>query len=550
MKISSLIRPVASVRLHGGKMKILLGDDNAEDDTLLNECFLHRKSNKITKPIITGKWGTGKTASIIESCRELAILLKAHDAQNVWYMDEHSFDIREIIELKKLFSDDRYNLQVALQGLWKAEIIRAFVLQLGVLYQYYGEKKGAHWKFVCSLSTLDRVKLPIWKSIKVAVDLLTSSSIDLNSADELKNDFSAIFNDKTYGFVVKCIGDIENDKILPKVAIEPIETPNSPLESEAGIAQLTISALLNTYRAFFTSQKLNGADVFITIPWHRYRKKDLNFPQKSSSLVKKMRWNESDLREFINKRIEFEFKEYGRRYIRKNIDPWATIFYPTIRNEHCHIGYNENAFRYVLRHTHHRSRDIQRLTRRIIETAVESHDFDTSDVILGRGGWKVPESTLREAVRNESMALYEERVIEGSRRYPVLDDIVEMLVGLRVPFNYKDIKDRLLGSNVEPDEAISILWECGLLGVEISPTSEQYALSLRSSLDIEYQRIYDVSGHSKVTKWYFFEHNHDGEPKQLLSRYNSPEANAKYVMHAICFDKMMLDVTKECPIGI
>jgi len=177
--------------------------------------------------------------------------------------------------------------------------------------------------------------------------------------------------------------------------------------------------------------------------------------------------------------------------------------------------------------------------------------MELSDVVLGRGRWKVPEATLREAIRNESTVLYEERVIEGSRKYHRLNDIVERLSGLNVPFEYKDLKDRLLGLNIEPDEAISILWECGFLGVEISPSSEQYAVSLRSSLDTEYQRTYDVGGHSKVTKWYFFEHNHDGEPKQLLSRYrDSPEATAKYIMHAICFDKMMLDVTRECPVGV
>ncbi|MBN7825692.1 P-loop ATPase, Sll1717 family [Bowmanella dokdonensis] len=532
-------------------MRHLFGDDNAEDDCLLSECFLDRRSYKIPKPIITGRWGTGKTASIIAQCATLAELLKRHGAEGAWYMDEHSFDIKEIIELKKLFSEDRYDLEVALQGLWKAEIIRALVIQLGALYPYYGKPQGIHWKFIVGLSRVDRVKLPIWKSIKLAVDLITSSSVDLNKADELKNDFSAIFSDKTYDLVVKCISEISPDKELPKLAIEPIETPNSPLEAQSGIAQLTISALLNTYKAFFTSQKIANGEVYITIPWHRYRKKDLNFPQKAASHIKKMRWDEDDLRKFINKRIEYEFKVYGRRFKGKHIDPWNTLFEPSIKNDHCHVTYPENSFRYVLRHTHHRSRDIQRLTRKVIETAVEKHDLEFEDVLVGRGGWKVPETTVREAIRNESTILYEERVIEGSRRYPLLEDIVDSLYGLKVPFEYNDLKARLAGVNIDPDEAISILWDCGLLGVEITPKNEQHAVSLRSSLGTEYQRNYEVQGKNKVSRWYFFEHNYDGDPKQLMRRYQTcEETSAMYVFHAICFDKMMLDVTRICPIGV
>ncbi|MCL2916051.1 hypothetical protein L2725_20120 [Shewanella corallii] len=532
-------------------MRLIFGDDNAEDDDLLSECFLDRKSFRISKPIITGKWGTGKTASIFDSCKELAKQLKADNPLDLWYMNEHAFDIKEMVALKAIHADSNYNLEVALQDLWRAEIIRALVIQLGALQEYYNLENSLHWKAIHKLSLIERIKFPIWKSIKIAVEIATNSAVDLNKADEVKSDLSAVFHHKTYSDVIKCIGDISSEKIKPKIAIEPIETPNSPLEAQSGIAQLTVSSLLNTYQAYFTPNKLNGAEIFITIPWHRYRKEDLNFPQKMTSKVKRMRWNETDLREFINKRIEYEFRQAARGYNRKNVDPWNTLYGATVRNDHCHVGYAECSFKYVLRHTHHRSRDIQRLARKIVEHAVEVHDKDVEDVLIGRGGWKIPFTTIQDAIKKESAVLYDERVIEGTRRYPVLKKIMESLYCLKVPFEFKDLKDRLEPLSIDTNEAISILWDSGFLGIEISPSGEQYAMGLKSILGEESLRTYEFQGHSKIRKWYFFEHNHDGDPKQMINRYNnSQESVAKYVLHAISFDKLMLNVSRECPIGV
>src|SRR5689334_1302970 len=72
------------------EFRVLFGDENAERDPLLTECAVLTKRAASTKPILTGKWGTGKTALLLLQNQTLSDRLKKinPDLERMWYLDE------------------------------------------------------------------------------------------------------------------------------------------------------------------------------------------------------------------------------------------------------------------------------------------------------------------------------------------------------------------------------------------------------------------------------------------------------------------------------
>jgi hypothetical protein len=532
-------------------MNEIFGTPNAESDPLLEECFVGSQEDFGRKPILTGRWGTGKTATLFHRNIRLRHKLKEYGCKRKqWYINESSFDIEQILALRKHYGDEKYVLELSLKKLWRAEITRAILAQLSVLWEYYGKPEGAHWVFSRGFSKTEKYVRPLWGNLADILHIISGSTSGQSSIDNTKPSIEALFNNVAYEYMQECLEDIQGHDLQPAVAIEPIETPDSPLEKQAGIAQITINALLDTYQSSFEITDEQRANVMISIPWHRYRSDQLVFPHKMRDYIRSVTWEESSLREFINERIEWQFNKANRAYSTKVVDAWDILFGKSIKNEYCYNSYIENSFQYILRHSHYRARDIQRIARKIIEEACRVNKITPHELFRGKSIREIPFEIIRETIRKESRELYKDRLVEGKRRYPELADILNLVDGIAVPFDSNELKRHLSGGSIDIDRAKTILWKTGFLGIEITPRNEQVARNLMGQMGKCAFRRYDIAGSYKVMRWYFFEHITGRTHTHLIGKY-SKESNLelKYVLHPITADAMSTKVSQKCPIG-
>jgi hypothetical protein len=529
---------------------MIFGSPNGETDELLSDCFVATQLDYEAKPILIGKWGLGKTAILFERNKELrkALANYGYKKKRIWYMSESSFDIAQILELRKHYSGEKYVLELALTRLWTAEITRAIINQIAILSEYYGSPTGKHWQFIRSIRTVEPLTRPLWKGLSDFMSVVVSERISA-AIDKTKVSVESLFQEYAYDQMQECLEDIKDNPVQPVVVIEPIETPDSPLEKQQGIAQLTINALLSACQMHFELSDSQKARVMLSIPWHRYKAGDLAFPQKLHDYKRTITWKENCLRDFLNRRIEWEFKRVGRHYSGKAVDPFDTLFESNIRNDYCHSPYQEETFKYLLRHTHYRARDLQRLARAIVAQEALNLATHPDEIIKGKGGKKISPGSIKDAIRVESRALFHERMIEGGRRYPDLKSIVTRMEGLAVPFDESELRKRF-PDNVEYNEAIQILWEIGFLGVSLTPRNEQIAIAEHYILGGDALRKYDIGGSAKIQKWFFFEHLTGRSFALLADKYrDSEDVQMKLVLHPSMFDAINLTIGKECPLG-
>jgi len=542
--------------------RALFGDDNAVADPLLADCYVEPKQVS-ARPIVTGRWGIGKTAMLFHRNKELTQLLVNNDDKDktLWYIGENAMDLSSLARLRLEFSSDAESYKRALETLWKGEIVRTLSVLLYKLASYYGSPTGEHWNYITQIGKLESGELSIWRRIPDIVGIPNIVGIfigaDKGRMDALKSVQGAlgkIFYGKTLEHLQACLRDIKG-RVKPVLVIEPVDTPLSALEGR-GMAQPLITALLNVYCSNFIPSQDQLIDIQISIPWHRYRPKDLDFPNRFPQYVGRISWDEGSLKKFINRRIEWEFKWVGRGFAKGDV--WYGLFADSVVNDHCEPGITEDSFRYILRHTHYRPRDFQRLARRAVEMQAWLSRLTTDEVLLGRGGTKVTAQAVREAVREscpETMKL--DFLPEVERKYSDAYQIIKLVHGLSIPFKVGDIKKRYIreqGCEPLPSELNDIidrLWTSGIIGVEIVPQSEQVTNSLRSILPEEGFRQYNLSGgRKKISRWYFFEYNWTGKPIELLNRYEKPEeTNAQLVLHPRTFEQLLPTVNRECPIG-
>lgn len=534
---------------------IIFGSENAETDALLYDCFVSFAGPVADKPILTGRWGTGKTALILYSNKALSDALNSQGADDrLWYLDESSLNRDALKELKARISNTQ-SLTTTFEDLWRAEILRIETLVLAALWHYYGSPDSEHWRTVRKVAGHDALALPLWKQLgNIARIIFGNGSNRLEGVEGVKGAIDALFGETLFKSVQQCLEDIKVNPVQPVVAVEPIETPTSAIEEEKGLAQPLITALVNVFRDTFEPSPRQMIKLRLSIPWHRFVKDDLDFPQKLYQYVTPVSWTSGRLREFINRRIEWEFKNIGRAYTQKGTgDAWTALFDEHVVNDHCSPQFKEDSFNYILRHTHHRARDIQRFARDAFMYQLRSREgISEDDLLHGRGGRKIAERTVREAVRRTAGATGEERITEAGRRFPSVRVLADCLRGLRVPFALDDFKKRLenLGDKHQyPVRAtLDTLWRAGIIGVEMTPLNPEGGKHLALALGTRAIRRYEAGGIS-IEKRFFFEYNWDGDPWELLDRESLGEIKTELVVHPMTYEYLYPKVTRDYPIG-
>jgi len=534
----------------------IFGNDNAENDALLYDCEIERKSPEYLRPILTGRWGSGKTAILLLQNQELTRWLERtnKDSKLIWYLHEGTLDINALMGLSSTLNHEERLIRRQLESLWTAEILRVYCQMLSLLVKNFRNTSGDHWKLVISTSKTGGIFKAVWKQIPQAVSIWKGNTDIGKAATTIQNSMGNLFRDELFQAVRNCLVDIENQNLNLTVAIEPIETPTSDLEDNPSLAQILIASLLNAYRGKFEPSIENPFNLRITIPWHRFTTSALDFPQKLLQYKGSVEWGRDELRAFINRRIDWEFRRVGRKYSHKGgNDAWSELFPKTIRNGICRV--EEDSFDYFLRHTHHRARDLQRLAREVVEAQARAFRVQVDDVILGKTTKDkrlVPE-IVKDAFRFQGPQLTDLLIVEAERRYPEIRIIVDQMYGMTIPFNESDLKKRLQSTSVDLNRAMECLWDSGILGVSLVPETTKASKKIANIFPHQGVRKYHTDNNgSKYERWSWYEYNWNGNAVEILDKLRRIEqAEPGLVIHPITFEYLAPKyIDPRCPIGI
>ncbi len=466
------------------------------------------------------------------------------------YLDEGALDTIQLANLYISESEMMFGQKVEL--IWRAEIVRRALLLLHVLAPIYGNVSGNHWKVVAAAGHVAAFQNSLWRQLPNALKALADfSDSRVHSVEKLQLELSDIYSEKMLDVIQACLRDVRNQKIQPRIAVEPIDTPTSALEEHAGLAQSVITSLLNVYQTTFIRDEDQLLRVDVAVPWHRYSVLKINLPQKLHEYSTYLQWNESELREFINLRLEWEFRRVGRSFQRKGtLDAWSTLFESNLRNDYCNPTVTEDSFKYVLRHTHHRPRCLQRLTRKCIEKCAEKTGREVDEIMKGVGGIKIVDIHVKDAIRGATREAWDkELVVEGARRYPKLRELVEKLRGIQNPFSKSELAKRAT-CVCGVDEAVDILWQSGIIGVELKCGDGSH-IERDIVLPKDAHRMYKNAAKVICHTWTLFEYNWEGEPHEVLRNYEAdPDMQVAFILHPKSFESLLPKVANDWPIGI
>jgi hypothetical protein len=351
----------------------LLGNENAELDNLLLDCKVDcQEHDGIEKNIIIGRWGTGKTAYMLlrGETQEKKLEEISSDARSYWYLTEASLNADQLGRAKSGLNNPKRFARY-LEHIWEAEILRRTIVILNTLNSKW-EFRGSDWELIANIAKREYIADSVWHHIPSVFLILSRLDLDQKpTGNEVIEAITCLFLSKTKVAIGTAIGQLEKaGHERPLIAIEPIETPDSSLESEAnnGLSGDVVAALLNKFQSDFQPDpRVHKPRVMISVPWHRYDPTKLNLPQKIRQYEAHMAWTKERLKNFIDMRIEWEFGRVERVNKRSIKDYWHELFGKEIINDYCDPNVKEDTFEYILMHTNYRPRELQRLTRRAIE---------------------------------------------------------------------------------------------------------------------------------------------------------------------------------------
>lgn len=534
---------------------MFLGNENAEKDKLLLQCCVESMACPDDKQIITGKWGSGKTGCLLVANRDYNEKLKSISKKlnKIWFIDGEK-DLDLPILTKKFnnikFKNERIRY---IQAIWKAEIIRKAVIQLAYLETTYPRAitKGIHWKFIQRIPKDNTFMRSLWKQIPDIFKLITPSNN--TSIENLQGSISDLFTSSSYDALQACLYDLKNEAFKPIVAIEIIDSPNSEFESKnPSLAKEMVVALLNMFCSYFQIDEDQLLRVNIVVPWHRYDSSCLNNPQKIRQYEINLSWTKSELREFINKRLKIEFIETGRQLDDRK-DAWQTLFNDKIKNPHSKIY--EDTFDYILRHTHYYPRQVQRITRKILEMASKGSKISKHGFLAGLKDKKIRDKYILEVTNSPNLKISNDSLIEAERKYPELKNIYPSLMNIQVPISYKPFCKILDNSKISIEDQFTILWKSGIIGIELTDHKKHKGEFRSINLPVHLRKVIrkkvvENDKENEITRWFVFEHRYSTPVNEFINAYYKKEyVELKFILHPSMYGRFGANVTNKYPIG-
>jgi hypothetical protein len=558
-RAGSVMPPKSGARgdgMTGVEDRQIFGDENARLDTYLYRCSVPLPSRVENKPVLSGRWGVGKTAAFLLRHHELARALRAVDKEYeyIWYLDEGGLDSDTLFSLDQHYAGNLSIFKRTLERLWNTEILRVYARMLNILHEYYGSPSGKHWNTIRSRDYTDRYARPVWSVIS---DVVGATGDIGKAVSRAMGGISHIFSDQFEVAIQRCLADISEYPVKPAIVIEPVETPISPLEQrDASLSQAILVSLLDLFikKFSYSPKRRQFIRVEISVPWHRSVNDNLREPQKLSQYMGQMSWDRPLLREFMVRRIENEFGLVKRQMKqRTDTDAWNVLFADSVRN--TWTSCDEDSFSYMLRHTHHRTRDLMRLARNAIYSQVdisrEQYPNITAEHILsGSSVSEVSPTAIRLGVEETLKSSSEDRITEAKRRFSNLSEMIDLLRGIESPFSLKMLAARSASqSSFTTTNMIETLWESGIIGFEIVPKSDDARQIIERNAPKSINEYRNKYG-AKFRRYFLFEYNCELSVSQIDRIYETDMSERHIVVHPAFSENFGVRGTREYPIGV
>jgi len=165
----------------------IFGNSSAAEDDLLYECRVTHASPAVRKPILTGRWGCGKTAILMLDARDQSENLAVIDStlHRIWYIREDSLDVRALEKLRYTLGNDSSLLERTLESAWRAEIVRVYCRVLTELSPNYSDTQGPHWAFVRTTAKAGAGVRSVWAHLGQFTGLLMGDNTRATAANDL-----------------------------------------------------------------------------------------------------------------------------------------------------------------------------------------------------------------------------------------------------------------------------------------------------------------------------------------------------------------------------
>jgi len=556
----------------------LFGNEMAEyDSERLYDCYIPEKTledimREKKEVIITGKWGSGKTAYILKYNKDLDDLLPKSSFKNkrMWFIDSTSIDTAALNAVKDKLHSNYSEIIRAFEKVWFAEILRTECQILSQFKTHYNYPNTKHWKIIVKKSFLFNKYDFFWKSINSLVDIIFRK---VDSLSGIQSDFNELVSDKVFQSIQKCLFEIKEKEIQPIIAIEPIESPNTDIELKLGLARPLVISLINTFRNYFIRDETQLIRVILVIPWHlipvyyssttwdkdsweEFYGLQVDRPQHIYQYINEIECDKKRLYKLIKARIGWELENVKRKH---KGDEWKLLFCEKVRTEQNKKIWFENSFDYVCRYTRHRARDIIRVARECVSEFIKENNIGLKNFLKGYSKSKIDSNTIRRVVVRLNNIFTNDLQTEGMRRHIELNKILAEIYNLKIPCSMKIFEERVKKTGIDIQRAIYILWNCGYLGIEISlnnrisnDKNERIIYIQRITSDLGKDTFIEYKHNRKfIERWFLFQYNFDRNPNYILQDYDSLDySSAKIIFHPIIFSTFNIKSISDYPIGI
>lgn len=249
-------------------------------------------------------------------------------------------------------------------------------------------------------------------------------------------------------------------------------------------------------------------------------------------------WNKENLKDFINRRIEWEFRRVKRRNTKRNA--WNEFFPKRIARRQSGQNFFEDTFLFIRRHTHWRPRELQRITRMAVENQSSRLNQSVDDVL--RHG-QIAEDVIEDTVNEFSRTKFENELTEeAKRRYgdAKTKEIMVLLYGLSNPFNLEDLNKKIkkYQKNLPEDSnaeslmnILKMLYDSGFVGIEIIPAKDAEILNDYINILGQGTHIYHREP-TQLNLFYLFQYNYNKEISDVINIVtNRADAKLNIVFH-------------------
>lgn len=258
-----------------------------------------------------------------------------------------------------------------------------------------------------------------------------------------------------------------------------------PLENKTAaikfVTELTYSMITFGYKYNFLRERINKVPnvcLKIFLPEDFAITAEIRDNIKYMNRSEVLKWKTTDLKKFITVRTYEILKKYKKGlkldFAQKNMDHiWKMMFGDVIENQHYKIKgirsqedtfIQEDTFRYILRHTLYRARDLQIIGEQIIKHADEINGFENEQEFATF--LPVHPESIRTGVNRGSRELVKRLFDEFA-----LMDLAGMVNQFKTSsniFDYEYLRDKVEGysgiNNQPIDKKIQLLYKVGLIG--------------------------------------------------------------------------------------